>query len=189
MILPARNPKKEGDVRKFKSVWVLGICAPLLLGSLSLSDSPSQDYCWKIRDEVPAPIKKSVNAWVGRCNVLVENLIGNLRKWDEATIKKELPDIKQAFDQTYLRFPILERNQGDKFGWDEVIWELDMIADKEPDIRIGPVEVEVILLPYSAKTGNDLRMNIRTHLLLGSEDPTLQGCGIHRNDCTPVKCQ
>ncbi|MGB7294320.1 MAG: hypothetical protein WBC70_01910 [Candidatus Aminicenantales bacterium] len=176
-------------MRTFKSVWVLGICAPLLLGSASLSDWPGQEYCWKLRDEVPNPIKKSVNAWVDRCNVLLESLVGNLRKWDEARIKEELPNIKQDFAKTYLRFPILEKDQGDKFGWDEVIWELDMIADKEPDVRIGPVEVEAILLPYAAKTGNDLRLNIRTHLILGSEDPALRGCGIHRNDCTPVECQ
>ncbi|MBN2408961.1 MAG: hypothetical protein JXE07_04415, partial [Candidatus Aminicenantes bacterium] len=129
-------------MRKSKSVWLLGICAALFLTpAAGNSDLSGQDYVWTLRDEVPAPIKKSVNAWVGQCNANLERLIGNLRKWDEAAIKEALPKIKQDFDETYLRFPILEKDQGDKFGWDEVIWELDMMADKEREMHIGPVEV------------------------------------------------
>ena len=176
-------------MRKLRMVWILGICASLFLGPLGVLDLTGQEYCWKLRDEVPAPITKSVNAWVGECNALLENLIGNLRKWNEEAITEALPKIKQDFEKTYLRFPILEQDQGDKFGWDEVIKELDRIADNDPDVRIGPVEVEAILLPYAVKTGKDLRLNIKTHLLLGSKDPSLRGCGIHRNDCTPIECR
>jgi hypothetical protein len=179
----------------FKSLWALGICVAISLGPpgiLNVSGqehSENQEYCWRLRDEVPAPIKKSVNAWVGECNTRLETLIKNLREWDEARIIKELPNIKESFLHTYLKSPIFEMNEGDIFGWDEVILKLDAIADKDPDIRIGPVEVEAILLPYGAKTGNDLRLNIKTHLILGSEDPGLRGCGIHRTSCTPIECQ
>ena len=176
-------------MKKIESVWALGICVILFLGPLGILDSSEQDYCWRLKDEVPPPIKKSVNAWIGECNALLEGLIGDLRKWDSAQIKENLPKIKERFRKTYLKSPILELDLGDKFGWDEVILELDKIVEKEKDIRIGPVEVEAILLPYGAKTGNDLRLNIKTHLLLGSEDPGLRGCGIHRNDCTPIECQ
>jgi hypothetical protein len=195
IVILNKKLKKEGKMKKISLFWVLGICVVLFLGPLGTLDLSGQEqskngeYCWRLKDEVPAPIKKSVNAWVGECNARLEILISELGKWDEATIEAKLPKIEEDFSKTYLRFPILENDERTLYGWKDVISELRMIIKKDPDVRLGAVEVEAILLPHSDRTQKDLRLNIITHLLLGSEDPGLRGCGIHRNLCQTDACQ
>lgn len=177
-------------MKKIESFWCLGICMAMLFGSLGAIDVSGQEYCWRLRDEVPAPVKKSVNAWIGNCNARLEVLIANLRKWDEAKIKEELPNILETFSHTYLKTPIMELDLGNKCGWEQVIWELDKLADTNPCIVMGPIEVEAIPLtsePHKAK-GLDYRLNIRTQLDIGHSGPGLRGCGLHRYTCDPIEC-
>ena len=168
----------------------MGICMALFFGQLGEVDVSGQDYCWKLRDEVPAPVKKSINAWIGQCNARLEMLISNLRKWDKDKIDEELPNIIEAFSKTYLKTPILELDLYNKCGWEDVIKELDRMADTYPCITIGPIEVEAIPLSaeqYKAK-GLDFRFNIRTFLDTGHSGAGARGCGLHRYTCDPIEC-
>lgn len=185
-------------MKKFKWVWVLGISAAVFLGPLGTLDLSGQKqikpqiYEWTIPKDfkVSPEAKLTAEKWIEEGNDKLRILFRNLEYWDAGRINKELPDIKRAFENTYLKSPMIQQDLGAKGGWDDVIWEFHIMAKKFQNF--GQVSIRVILLPDEVveKTHRDFRMDISIPLMLNPpNNPTLRGCGLHRLSCDPEECQ
>jgi hypothetical protein len=182
-------------MKKSGFVWVLGMCAAMLLGLLGRQDLRGQTYKWKGRRgitppvTVPAAAMNSVQDWVGEANKNLINIIQGLPGMTDEQVGQKIEECKQLFSNTYLKVPVLESEEfGVYIGWEEVIWTLKGIASHFQ--KVGDIEIVAVQLtpPYSEKMQADFRAEIATEMRFNPSTYILRGCGIHRTNCTSDDC-
>jgi hypothetical protein len=190
--------QKEERMKKFKSVWVFGICMALFLGPLGALDLSGQEYVWTNRAGIIPPAKiddqaaDSVKEWIGKANSRLVTIIGQLPDMNDSAIedlidKCKSDDTGHGFGKTYLKIPVLESESGAVYvGWEEVIWRLKEIADDFQ--QQGDVEIVSIPIMHGPKMKADFRAEVSTKLIFNPSTYLLRGCGIHRTSCTSDPC-
>lgn len=183
-------------MKKIKSLCFLGIAMMALSGFAGSLKSTNQGEKSAIKlkyaqVDIPSQIVEKINEEIGRTNPLLITMIKLLPGMNKEELELFKPMVKNAFSRTYLKNPRFTPEGHESIdGWDNIIPALKKMAEKRTgkDIPIAFVEITGKFLAYdlegrpSLEKDVDLRITIKTHLNLGSDD-TLENDLLHRRLC------
>lgn len=180
--------KKEGKVRRIKSLWIMGICALVFCGQMRTLSQTNQIDEILIDPSLPEEVSARLRQKISDDHVLLDELFPRIRGRTDAEleemVKKEIPD---DFIGTYLKNP--QNMQTNQRGWGEVIRGLRDIAE-HPNIS-KTTRVRLFYKPYKGASSPEDDIDlvaIITTTLSGSPDIDLGGCLEHRRLCEFYPC-
>lgn len=169
-------------MKKFKFIWIVGICALVFCGKLGTSNLVNQVSEIFIDPAVPDEISAKLREKIGEDHAKLDDLFEMIRDKTDEELDMMLKQIETDFATTYLKNP--KNIQTDKRGWGEVIRGLRDIAG-HPNIS-KTTKVRLHYIPYkgvsSFEEDIDLKAIIMTKLK-GSPDIDLEGALLHRRLC------
>lgn len=170
-------------MRKFKSLWIVGICAMLFWGLLGSSDLAGQVTEIILDPAVPDEINARIREKISADHIKLDDLINEIRDLNENQIKEIMPRIEKDFAATYLKNP-RDRETGRR-GWGAVIMNLKRISASPKFSKM--VKVRLYYKPHVPKTpleeDIDFEISIMTTLSGNPLSTTLEGSLRHRRLC------
>ena len=179
--------KREGKMRRIKSLWIMGICALVFCGQMRTLSQTNQIDEILIDPSLPEEVSAKLRQKISDDHVLLDGLLPQIRGKTDEELEEMLKDIQEEFQGTYLKNP--KNMQTSQRGWGEVIRGLRDIS-AHPNIS-KTTRVRLFYKPYMGASSPEDDIDlvaIITTTLSGSPDIGLGGCLEHRRLCEFVSC-
>jgi hypothetical protein len=125
-------------------------------------------------------------------------LLDQLRKMPLDT-KEQIATAAQMMQDklrgTYLSRPrlVMDDAKMPYEGWVSIVRALKDVVKKAAEFFLPSIEVQAFYVPYAEaskpENDTDMKMLIRTTVIMGAHNDILEGCLLHRRTCTPLSCE
>lgn len=147
---------------------------------------------------LPHALKQRIIKKINDDNQMLPQLLEDLRSEtieSEESLVSATGRAKEKFKKTYLNRArlIMDDGRGPYDGWNEIVRSLKKVADQSPEVRVQNVEVLIYYVPAGGVKDPgqdvDLKMNVRTTVILGNHNDVLDGWLCHRRVCDVGPCE
>jgi len=195
-------------MKKWNVFGISGLALALISGLVLFSSLLSQQKQAKSPADLEIPVsfsiqlphslKQKVIKKIHEDNQLLPQLLEDLRseKLDnDESITGAAHRAKEKFKKSYLNRArlIMDDGRGPRDGWKDIVKSLKKVADQSTEVRVQKVEVLIYYVsPGDVKDPRldvDLKMNIRTTVVLGNHNDVLDGWLCHRRTCEIGPCE
>jgi hypothetical protein len=207
-MISEKFPRKEGEMKRHHFLISAAVLAVMLTGPALLSISGGDEKAGEKSLEAQPPIsfdlrlpytvKHKISQKIQADNQMLLGLFDQLRKMpldNDDNITKAAQKLKEIFGSTYLTRPRLIMDDGKLpyDGWKANINALKELVKTDTGIQIRSIEVQVFYVPYAGapnpKVDTDMKLLIRTTVIMGAHNDFFEGWLCHRRICDPIPCE
>jgi len=148
--------------------------------------------------QLPYSFKQKVIKKIHEDNQMLPQLLKDLRSEtlvSEESIIGAAEKVKAKFKKSYLYNArlIMDDSRAPREGLKDIIRSLKKVADQSTEVRVQNIEVLIYYVPQAnvsdPKMDVDLKMNIRTTVILGNHNDVWDGWLCHRRTCELEPCE
>ena len=163
-------------------------------GEKSLEAQPS--VCFNVR--LPYTVNQKINQKILADNKMLLALLDQFRSMpldNEDNIARAAQMLQEKLKNTYLNRArlIMDDAKMPHEGWKAIVRALKDVVKKDTEFYIPSIEVQGYYVPYAGaldpKVDTDMKMLIRTTVIMGAHNDILEGWLCHRRTCDPIPCE
>lgn len=194
-------------MKKFYFLFSAAVLAVMLIGMAFLSVSAGSQKAVEKTMQPPPPVgfnfrlpvtvNKRISKVIQESNQVLLALLIELREMpldSDARIDKAAQMLQEKLKNTYLNRArlIMDNAKLPYEGWKPIVRVLKDVLKKDTEFFLHSVEAQVFYVPFAGAPNPekdiDMKILIRTTVIMGSHNDFWEGWLCHRRTCDPIPC-